>query len=184
MWQMRFFIDSLSSHVFWNNVSHPDSSPHHIPGSIHRSTILSDLGPDHALTVLFLGTHTRTSQGVTHPRNALTRTRLTSKFRWKPKARELPKSLVLVGDGYVHIRHRRSTPLRGPTSSLVHFRPGIGYDTKLSHPDPGSTTSRARLLRNTILSALGPDHALTVLFLGTHASRTSQWVTHPGNALA
>ncbi|RXH93652.1 hypothetical protein DVH24_014228 [Malus domestica] len=30
------------------------------------------------------------------------------------------------------------------------------------------TTSRARLRRSTILSALGPDHALTILFLGTH----------------
>ena len=49
----------------------------------------------------------------------------------------------------------------------------------MSHPDPGSTTSRA--YRSTILSALGPDYALTVLFLGTH-TRTSQWVTHPGIA--
>ncbi|RXH67577.1 hypothetical protein DVH24_027724 [Malus domestica] len=54
----------------------------------------------------------------------------------------------------------------------------------LSHPDPGSTTSQARLRHNTILSVLGPDHALTVLFLGTHLSRTSQWVTHLENALA
>ncbi|RXI09423.1 hypothetical protein DVH24_034040 [Malus domestica] len=46
------------------------------------------------------------------------------------------------------------------------------------------TTSRAQLHCNIILSALGPDHAFTVLFLGTHASRTSQWVTYPGNALA
>ena len=30
------------------------------------------------------------------------------------------------------------------------------------------TTSRARLRRSTILSALSPDHALTVLFMGTH----------------
>ena len=46
----------------------------------------------------------------------------------------------------------------------------------LSHLGPGSTTFRARLCRSTILSALGPGHALTVLFLGTH-TRTSQWVT-------
>ncbi|RXI02886.1 hypothetical protein DVH24_002964 [Malus domestica] len=52
---------------------------------LHRSTILSALGPDHALTVLFLGTHMRTSQWVTHHGNALTRTRLTSEFRWNPK---------------------------------------------------------------------------------------------------
>ena len=52
-----------------------------------------------------------------------------------------------------------------------------------SHPDPGPITSQTRLRRSTILSALGTDHTLTVLFLGTHTSRTSQWVTHPGNAL-
>ena len=43
--------------------------------------------------------------------------------------------------------------------------------------------ARARLRRSTILSALSPDHALTILFLGTHV-RTSQWVTHFGIALA
>ncbi|RXI06843.1 hypothetical protein DVH24_025979 [Malus domestica] len=53
---------------------------------LRRSTILSTLGPNHSLTVLFLGTHTRTSQGVTHLGNALTRTRLTSEFRWNPKS--------------------------------------------------------------------------------------------------
>ncbi|CAN6686638.1 unnamed protein product [Malus baccata var. baccata] len=52
---------------------------------VSRSTILSALGPDHALTVLFLGTHTRTSQWVTHHGIALARTRLTSEFRWNPK---------------------------------------------------------------------------------------------------
>ncbi|RXH88766.1 hypothetical protein DVH24_000365, partial [Malus domestica] len=41
------------------------------------------------------------------------------------------------------------------------------------------TTSRVRFRRSTVLSALGPDHALTVLFLGTHI-RTSQWVTYHG----
>ncbi|RXH98642.1 hypothetical protein DVH24_010967, partial [Malus domestica] len=45
-------------------------------------------------------------------------------------------------------------------------------------------TSWPRLRHSMILSALGPNHALTVLFLGTHASRTYQWTTHPGNALA
>ncbi|KAB2615942.1 THO complex subunit 3 [Pyrus ussuriensis x Pyrus communis] len=42
------------------------------------ATILSDLGPNHALTVLFLGTRTRTSQWVTHHGIALARTHLTS----------------------------------------------------------------------------------------------------------
>ncbi|KAM1580118.1 hypothetical protein FF1_041809 [Malus domestica] len=41
----------------------------HIPDRLRRSTILSALG--HALTVLFLGFGTRTSQGVTHPKIAL-----------------------------------------------------------------------------------------------------------------
>ncbi|KAM1198560.1 hypothetical protein ACFX13_010136 [Malus domestica] len=49
-------------------------------------------------------------------------------------------------------------------------------------PARAATTSRARLHRTTILSALGPDHAITVLFLGTHM-RTSQWVTHHKIAL-
>ncbi|RXH86999.1 hypothetical protein DVH24_028499 [Malus domestica] len=48
-------------------------------------TILSTLGPNHALTVLFLGTHTGTSQWVTYLGNALARTRLTSEFRWNLK---------------------------------------------------------------------------------------------------
>ncbi|KAM1556750.1 hypothetical protein ACFX10_040249 [Malus domestica] len=69
-------------------------------------------------------------------------------------------------------------------SSSAHIRPGIGSDTKLSHPGPSSdTTSQARLRCSTILSALGPDHTLMVLFMGIHVGRTSQWVTHPGNAL-
>ncbi|CAN6680172.1 unnamed protein product [Malus baccata var. baccata] len=53
---------------------------------LHRSTILSSLSPDHTLTVLFLGTHMRTSQ-------------------W------LPKGLVLGRDGNIHIRLTGSTPL-------------------------------------------------------------------------
>ncbi|RXI05612.1 hypothetical protein DVH24_017654 [Malus domestica] len=75
-------------------------------------------------------------------------------------------------------------------------------------PTQAPTTSQAQLHRSTILSALGPDHALTILFLITqtrtlqwvayhespdHAltvlflrtqTRTSQWVTHHENALA
>ncbi|RXH88767.1 hypothetical protein DVH24_000366 [Malus domestica] len=62
----------------------------------------------------------------------------------------------------------QSTPHRGPTSSSAHIRLGIGSDTKLSHLGPGPTISRAQLRRSTILSALGLDQALTVLFLGTH----------------
>ncbi|RXH75266.1 hypothetical protein DVH24_029987 [Malus domestica] len=47
-------------------------------------TILSALGPDHVLTVLFLGTHMRTSQWVSHHGIALARTRLTLEFQWNP----------------------------------------------------------------------------------------------------
>ncbi|KAM1317521.1 hypothetical protein ACFX13_002878 [Malus domestica] len=100
-----------------------------------------------------------------------------------PEANELPKGLVLGRDGNIHIRLTGSTPLddwdltihplKGPTSSLAHFQPGIGSDTKLSLPNQGSTTSRARLHCSTTLSALSADHALMVLFLGTHASKTS-----------
>ena len=90
-------------------------------------------------------------------------------------------------------RHIRITPLGDVGSHnppplgdvLVGTpRPGLGSDTKLSHPDPGFTTSRARSTTVTrYCPLLGLDYALTVLFLGTH-TRTSQWVTHHGNALA
>ncbi|CAN6708211.1 unnamed protein product [Malus baccata var. baccata] len=56
---------------------------------LHRSTILSAFGPDHAFTVLFLGTHTRTSQWVTHHGIALAQSRLTSEFRWNPKPHDI-----------------------------------------------------------------------------------------------
>ncbi|RXH78761.1 hypothetical protein DVH24_002279, partial [Malus domestica] len=119
-----------------------------------RSTILSTLDPDHALTVLFLETHKRTSQWVTYHGIALARTRLTSKFRWNPKPEYTYKAYKILTPGRCGIL--QSTSLKGPTSSQTHFRPGIGSYTKLSHPDPG------------------PNHTLTVLFLGTH-TRTSQW---------
>ena len=78
----------------------------------YRSTILSALGPDYTLTVLFLGTHTRTSQWVTtHHGSALARYSLNFGVPMEPEASELPKGLTLFGGGYVHIRHRRSTPL-------------------------------------------------------------------------
>ncbi|RXH71979.1 hypothetical protein DVH24_025480 [Malus domestica] len=52
---------------------------------LRRSTILSALGPDHTLMVLFLGTHTRTSLWVTYHGIAHARTRLSSEFRWNPR---------------------------------------------------------------------------------------------------
>ena len=164
---------------------------HHIPGPLHhRSTILSALGPDYALTVLFLGTHTRTSQWVTHHGIALARYSLNFEVPTEPEASELPKGLALGRDGNIHIR---ITPL-GDVGS--HNPPPLGARCPRRH-----TTARVRLWyqivtsrpgvhhipgslhhRSTILSALGPDYALTVLFLGTH-TRTSQWVTHHGIAL-
>ncbi|RXH96497.1 hypothetical protein DVH24_009001 [Malus domestica] len=117
----------------------------HIPARtrLHHSTILSALGPDHTLTVLFLGIHTRTSQWVTHHGIALARTRLTSEFRQNPK----PRCEYTYKAYKIHSPMRcgmlQFIPLRGPTSSSTHIRPGIGYDTKLSHPGPTPTTSRA-----------------------------------------
>ena len=51
--------------------------------------------PGQALTVLFLGTHTRTSQWVTHHGIALARTRLTLEFQWNPKpwAPKMPRAI-------------------------------------------------------------------------------------------
>ncbi|RXH90489.1 hypothetical protein DVH24_035253 [Malus domestica] len=63
----------------------PARAPTTSQAQLHCNTILSALGPDHALTVLFLGTHTRASQWVTHHEIALVRTRLTSEFRWNLK---------------------------------------------------------------------------------------------------
>ncbi|RXI09897.1 hypothetical protein DVH24_030250 [Malus domestica] len=82
--------------------------PHPGPRLIRR-TILSVFGPDHSLTVLFLGTHKRTFQWVIHLWIALARTRLTSKFL--PRSSELPKGIVLGRDRNMHIRLTGSTPL-------------------------------------------------------------------------
>ncbi|KAM2757557.1 hypothetical protein PS2_019292 [Malus domestica] len=85
---------------------------HHIPSPLHhRSTILSALGPDYALTVLFLGTHTRTSQWVTHYEIALARYSLNFRVSIEPEACELQKGLMLGRDGKIHIRLTGSTPL-------------------------------------------------------------------------
>ncbi|RXH92570.1 hypothetical protein DVH24_033466 [Malus domestica] len=59
---------------------------------LYHSMILSVFGSDHTLTVLFMGTHTRISQWVTHPGIALARTRLTSKFLWNPKSMSSQKA--------------------------------------------------------------------------------------------
>ena len=86
-------------------VSHPD------PGSTTsqaRSTTVARYcslwAPDYALTILFLGTHTRTSQWVTHHGSALARYSLNFGVPMEPEASELPKGLVLGRDENLHIR--------------------------------------------------------------------------------
>ena len=108
----------------------------------------------------------------------------------EPEASKLPKGIVLGRDGNIHARLTGSTPL-GDVGSynpppLRARRPrrhtsgqGLALIPNCHIPAQAPTTSRARLRRNTILSALGPGHAHTVLFLRTH-TRTSQWVTHHG----
>ncbi|KAM1360150.1 hypothetical protein ACFX2F_047044 [Malus domestica] len=112
----------------------------------------------------------------------------------EPEASELLKSLVLGRDGNIQIRLTRSISL----GDVGCYNPSpLGARHPHRHTSPKGlalipnchilaralTTSRARLRRSTILSALGPDHAIKILFLGT-LTRTSWWVTHPGNALA
>ena len=87
---------------------------------LHRSTILSALGPYQAFTVLFLGTHTRTSQWVTHHGIALARYSLNFRVPTEPEASELPKGLVLGRDENIHIR---ITPLGDVRSHRIrHLR--------------------------------------------------------------
>ncbi|CAN6723636.1 unnamed protein product [Malus baccata var. baccata] len=52
------------------------------------------------------------------------------------KANELPKGLRIHSHGRYGML--QSTHLTGLTSSSAHFQPGIGSDTKLSHPDPST----------------------------------------------
>ena len=103
----------------------------------------------------------------------------------EPEASELPKGLVLGRDENIHIRFTGSTPLGdvgsynppplGPDVLIGTLAPHdkVALISNCHIPARAPTTSRARLRRSTILFTLGPDHALTVLFLGTHASRTS-----------
>ncbi|CAN6556240.1 unnamed protein product [Malus baccata var. baccata] len=58
----------------------------HFSGLLHyRSTILSALGPNHALTVLFLGTHEQLPSGSPILGVLWPPSRLTSEFLWNPK---------------------------------------------------------------------------------------------------
>ncbi|RXH98861.1 hypothetical protein DVH24_011186 [Malus domestica] len=102
----------------------------------------------------------------------------------EPETSELPKGLL-----------RRSTPLNDvgcynpPPLGARHPHQhtsgqGLTLIPNCYIPAQTPTTSQARLRRSMILSALGHDHAITVLFLGTHGRTTSQWVIHHGIALA
>ncbi|CAN6706610.1 unnamed protein product [Malus baccata var. baccata] len=122
----------------------------------HRSTILSALGPDYALT------------WVTHHGSALARYSLNFGVPMEPEACELSKGLVLGRDGNINLR---ITPL-GDVG--CHNPPPLGARRPRRH-----TTARVRAdhfpgpfhHRSSILSALGPDYAFT-------------WVTHHGSAFA
>ncbi|CAN6712546.1 unnamed protein product [Malus baccata var. baccata] len=183
-------IDIENDHIvlYSNLIGSP--TPYHIPtrtlttsrGRLHRSTILSALGPDHN----FL---------VGHPSWDCSRANLLNfGVLMEPEANELPKGLVLGRDRNIHIRHRVSTSLDDvgcynppPLGARHPRRHTSGHEFTLipnCHiPVWAPTTSRARLHCSMILFASGPDHAFTVLFLGTQM-RTSQWVTHHGIALA
>ncbi|KAM1527371.1 hypothetical protein ACFX11_016976 [Malus domestica] len=115
--------------------------------------ILSVLGPDHALKVLFLGIQTKTSQWVTHHRIALARTRLTSEFQWNPKLVSSQKISCYMEVGPDVLVGTLAPNARVAIIPFYHL------------PD--------QLSRSTILFALGPNHAHTVSFLGAQM-RTSQ----------
>ncbi|RXH70448.1 hypothetical protein DVH24_007704, partial [Malus domestica] len=91
--------------------------------------------PYHALMVLFLGTHTRTSQWVTHHGNALARTRLTLEFLQNPKPVSSQKAYMIhfLSD----VRCNNPPPLGARSPRAAHYRPEIGSDTELTHPSPG-----------------------------------------------
>ncbi|RXH74468.1 hypothetical protein DVH24_029189 [Malus domestica] len=95
----------------------------HFPGSLHyRSTILSALGLDHALT------------WVTHHEIALASFLLNFGVPTEPEASELPKCLVLGRDENIHLR---ITPLGNVG---CHNPPTLGARRPHQH-----TTARVRL---------------------------------------
>ncbi|CAN6567741.1 unnamed protein product [Malus baccata var. baccata] len=155
---------------------------------LHHCTILSVLGLDHVLTEL-----TR-ELPVGHPSWDYSRAiSLNFGIPMESEASELPKGLVLSRDDNIHIRHRGSTPLgdvgcyNPPPLGARHPRrhtssQGLALIPNCHILPRTPNTSWARLHHSTILSALGPNHTFTVLFLGTH-TRTYQLVTHPGIAL-
>ncbi|CAN6722037.1 unnamed protein product [Malus baccata var. baccata] len=179
---------NIREKVVSNVTSRPGTD--HFSGPLHhRSTILSALDIDYALTDLFLRTSQwvtpimrlpaldidyaltdlflKTSQWVTHHEIALARYSLNFGVPTESEASELPKGLAMW-DLTIH-------PPQGPDVPVSTPQPRLGSDTNRH-------ISGLLHHRSTILSALGPDYAFTILFLGTH-TRTFQWVTHHGIAL-
>ncbi|RXH70948.1 hypothetical protein DVH24_015570 [Malus domestica] len=152
-------------------MSHPVRAPTTSRARLCRGTILSILGLDHALT------NSHENFPVGHPLWDCSRVNLLNfGVPTKPEASELPKGLALGRDGNIHIRLTGSIPLADVGWARRPHRQtsdqGLTLIPNCHILARALTTSRARLRHSTILFALGPDHALTVLFLGTH-TRTS-----------
>ncbi|KAM2041111.1 hypothetical protein ACFX16_034957 [Malus domestica] len=78
---------------------------------LHRSTILSALGPNSALTG-FVSGNSHENFLVGHPSWDCSRANsLNFEVPMEPEASELPKGLVLGRDENIHIRLKGSTPL-------------------------------------------------------------------------
>ncbi|RXH72675.1 hypothetical protein DVH24_012359 [Malus domestica] len=76
----------LCGHEAEDHLCHIPAWANHFSSPLHhRSTILSVLGPDHALTVLFMGTHEQLPSGSPMIGVLWSSSRLTSEFRQNPK---------------------------------------------------------------------------------------------------
>ncbi|RXI07838.1 hypothetical protein DVH24_009869 [Malus domestica] len=81
----------------------PTRAPTTSRAQIHRSTILSTLGPYHTLTVLFLELTQELRMG--HPSWDCSRANsINFEVLTEPEASELPKDLILAKDRNIHIR--------------------------------------------------------------------------------
>ncbi|CAN6716984.1 unnamed protein product [Malus baccata var. baccata] len=162
----------------------------HFPGPLHhRSTILSALGLPFPHGFIF-GNSRATSQWVTHLGSALASFSLNFGVPTEPEASELPKGLVLGRDGNIHLR----ITLLGDVG--CYNPPPLGAQRPRRHTSgqglalipfvtsqPGADHFPGPLHhRSTILSALGLPFPHGFIFGNSRA--TSQWVTHPGSALA
>ncbi|CAN6714584.1 unnamed protein product [Malus baccata var. baccata] len=148
---------------------------------LHRSTILSALGPDYALTEeicihSFVSGNSHKNFPTGHPSWKCSRANsLNFGVPMKSEASELPKGLVLGRDENIHIRLTRSTPLGDVDRARLHrarhphrhtFDQGLTLIPNCHIPARAPTPSRARLHHSTILSAFVPDHVLMVFVSG------------------